>query len=52
MIMYNYVNIVFVLFDDIVVLVCLYYRKDRNFFIDFIVVYINIVLMYIYCLIF
>lgn len=49
--MHNYVNIVLALFDDTVVLACLYYRKDRNSLTDS-TVYTNIALMYIYCLIY
>lgn len=52
MIMHNYVNIVLALFDDTVVLACLYYRKDRNSLRDSTAVYTNIALMYIYCLIY
>lgn len=44
--MHNYVNIVLALFDDTVVLACLYYRKDRNSLTDSIYQYsINVYLL-------
>lgn len=43
----QYVNIVLALFDDTVVLACLYYRKDRNSLTDSIYQYsINVYLLF------
>lgn len=49
MIMHKYVNIVLALFDDTVVLACLYYRKDRNSLTDSTGIYqysINVYLLF------